>query len=109
MALEAQEMLRNSGGGSANTAERARWAQALARAADTGVAQGEVLALLRAAGIPIGSAYGQWALQASLGAIGENHGDLNDLLRPIGAEYQKPPVGDQAYEVLVSNPQARPQ
>lgn len=104
MANEAQELLRMSGGWTSNTGPQAQWAQALARAADDGATTAEVIAKLRAAGIPIGSAFGQWALGASLNMeAGLNAHDLPDLARAIGAEYQKPPAGDAAFEQMVSD------
>lgn len=104
MANEAQELLRNSGGWSSNTSPQAQWAQALARAADAGATTAEVVAKLRAAGIPIGSAFGQWALAASLDIeSGVASHDLRELMRPIGAEYQKPPVGSAAFEQGVAD------
>lgn len=104
MANEAQELLRMSGGWTSNTGPQAQWAQALARAIDDGATTAEVIDKLRAAGIPIGSAFGQWALAASLDIeSGVGNHNTQDLTRAIGAEYQKPPAGDVAFQQEVAN------
>lgn len=83
-----------SGALGANTGPLAQWAQALARGADS-IFDTDVVAKLRAAGVPLGSPFGQWALNASRFVVdgAPSPDNITDLSRAIGAQYQKPPVG----------------
>ena len=109
MSNEAQGLLRRSGGWASNTGPQAQWAQALAKAVDTGdIPTAEVIAKLRMAGIPIGSAFGQWALGVSLDiASGFGQHDGDELFRAVAAEYQKPPAGDAAFSREVGDELSR--
>lgn len=104
MANEIQEQLRMAGGSIANSSAAARWAQALARAVDAGTGTfPEVVELLRAAGIPLGSAFGQWAMRVSLDvSLVTPSGASVEMLRPVAGEYQKPPAGESRFAQVLS-------
>lgn len=77
-------------GSAANTTALQRWAYALADYLDNGNGTpAQLKALFEATGIPLGSAFGQWALAAS--AVVGGVGSVSDLARLLE---QKTPVAD---------------
>lgn len=88
----AVESLRTGSG--ANSTALHRWAQELSRVADGESVGVSLVDLFRQTGIPLGSAFGQWAMLASIRAdsrFSPGGNALSDLLHQLD---QKVPAGD---------------
>lgn len=96
MATAVEAMLRTTP--AANTTALMRWAQAMSDYRDNGVGtNAQMVGLFRATGIPIGSAFGQYAMALIRSVTLEIFADgdwVNDLSRQVE---QKLPIGDAAW------------